>query len=206
MLFLFPLCICFAQPSEAGSYYSLFKNMSRKELSKQCEPEAQMYLVKNGMRVLDVGGDDGKMILFLAFTCDTVDYYLEDLNPDDSVFAPKFMALARKTVNPAVHFGLHQITGGDSTIPAKSKYFDRIIVRETFHHFAYPAQMLREFKRLLAPGGSIVITEPADQKKFKGCKLIPAQKLIDMFTSAGFKYVSTQKVIKADFLVYTFVL
>ena len=113
------------------------------------------------------------------------------------------MALAQKKINAHANFSVHQIIGGDSTIPAAGASFDRIIVRETFHHFEFPGPMLAELKRLLTRDGMLIISEPASQKNFKHCKLIEPPRLIEIVKSSGFKFVSSEKT-NTDFIVYNF--
>jgi 2-polyprenyl-3-methyl-5-hydroxy-6-metoxy-1,4-benzoquinol methylase len=191
-------------PSERGSYYKVFKTKDRDDISRHWAEEVSLYDIRNGMRVMDVGGSDGKMILPLSLICDTIDYCVEDIDPQNFAWTEPFMALARKNINPQAHFGLSQVQGGDSTIPAGGTY-DRILVRETVHHFKYPMQMLSEFRRLLAADGHIIVSEPTDQRKFKHCKLIATPQLQAMFVSAGFKLVS-QSVTRGGFVVYIFAL
>jgi 2-polyprenyl-3-methyl-5-hydroxy-6-metoxy-1,4-benzoquinol methylase len=194
----------FSQPPEPQGFYQTLLHTNPKSLGKYWNEEIDIYNIKNGMRLLDIGGSDGKLILPLTLICDTLDYYLEDIIPDYLFYAPKFMALAQKNINPHAKFSVHQILGGDSTIPATGT-FDRIIVRETFHHFEYPVQMLRELKRFMSQNGLLIISEPAEQKKFKYCKLDEPQKLIEMVESSGFKLVSSEKT-NNGFIVYVFAL
>src|ERR1039458_2410598 len=88
-----------SQSSEPQGFYQVLQHTNPKSLGKYWNDEIRTYQVKNGMRLLDVGGSDGKLILALALVCDTLDYYLEDINPGYLFYAPKFMALAQKNIN-----------------------------------------------------------------------------------------------------------
>jgi len=200
---LLSLCCISSPPSEKGSYYRVYKMKDRKGISDLWGEEIKLYGIKNGMKVMDVGGSDAKLILPLALVCDSIDYCVEDINSVNFYWEAPFMALAKKNINASADFSLSSIIGTDSTIPAAGKQFDRIIVRETVHHFKYPLQMIREFKRLLASDGTIVVSEPTNQKKFKHCKLLEPKNLIDIFASEGLKLVSETKT-KAAFIVYIF--
>lgn len=203
-VFLLSLCASAGPPSERGSYYRVFKTKDRESISRIWGEEVSLYGIRDGMRVMDVGGSDGKMILPLSLICDSIDYCVEDINGENFYWEKPFMELARKHINPQAHFAVSGILGGDSTIPATGVY-DRILVRETVHHFVYPMQMISEFKRLLAMRGTVIVSEPTDQKKFKHCKLIPAARLSAMFTAAGFKLQSMAET-KGGFAVYIFAL
>ena len=64
-------------------------------------------------------------------------------------------------------------------LPFADGSFDRIIVIDAYHHLADQAQSLREFVRLLAPGGWLLIEEP-DIEHF-GVKFVAlAEKLMLM--------------------------
>jgi 2-polyprenyl-3-methyl-5-hydroxy-6-metoxy-1,4-benzoquinol methylase len=203
ILFSFFLIDTIAQPSEKGSYYALFKKMDRNEVSKLWAEEVGYYHLHNGIRLLDIGGSDGKMIPLIALVCDSVDYYIEDINDRYFSHVKKFMGQTQQTINTNASFGLHYILGTDSTVTAADGLFDRIVIRETIHHFTHPSQMINECKRMLAKDGNIIVSEPADHKKFKHCKLISKDRLIDMFARAGLRLTSYNKT-KSDFLVYVF--
>lgn len=47
-----------------------------------------------------------------------------------------------------------------ATIPAEDASFDAILCSEVFEHLPDPLQALREFSRLLKPGGKLIITAP----------------------------------------------
>jgi 2-polyprenyl-3-methyl-5-hydroxy-6-metoxy-1,4-benzoquinol methylase len=202
-LLLFSICQALSQPSDNGSFYHVYQKAGKKDLYKYWLQEIVLYRIKDGTRLLDVGGSDGKLIIPLAMVCDSLDYSLEDINPQNFFYDAKFLGLAQKIINPAARFTLHQITGTDSAIPINHALFDRIVVRETFHHFDHPEQMVREFYRLLAPAGLLIISEPSNQKKFKVCRLIPADKLIQIVEGEGFHHKSHQTT-ESEFTVFVF--
>ena len=47
-------------------------------------------------------------------------------------------------------------------MPFEDSSLDGIFMLNCFHHLAHPAEALEEFERALAPGGRVVMTEPAN--------------------------------------------
>jgi SAM-dependent methyltransferase len=46
------------------------------------------------------------------------------------------------------------------SIPEKSAHFDAILCSEVIEHIPYPNEAIREFARLLKPGGTLILTAP----------------------------------------------
>lgn len=82
-------------------------------------------------------------------------------------------------------------------LPFADRSFDRVLVVDALHHFQEPQQALQELRRVLKPGGCLVIEEP-DIHRFavKGVALIekwllmrshfyPADEIRDRLTSLG---------------------
>lgn len=46
-------------------------------------------------------------------------------------------------------------------IPEDDNYFDAILCTEVFEHIPYPVETLKEFSRLLKPGGYLILTAPS---------------------------------------------
>jgi demethylmenaquinone methyltransferase/2-methoxy-6-polyprenyl-1,4-benzoquinol methylase len=66
-------------------------------------------------------------------------------------------------------------------IPFADASFERVIVVDAYHHLLDQAQSLREFWRVLAPGGRLVIEEP-DIRRF-GVKLLALAEKLALFRS-----------------------
>ena len=192
----------YSQCNESGTYYSIYKKQSKAKLRTRFKLEASQYHVKNGDKVLDLGGNDGSLIIPLSIVCDSLDYYLEDIHDTYFPMASETLSLAKQKLNPNIAYQIHTILGNDTAINLLGIYFDKIIVRETFHHFSNPSKILNEVKRLLAYSGELKIIEPTDHVKFKHCHLIEPDKLISILTAEEFRYISTFNT--SDMIIFTF--
>jgi ubiquinone/menaquinone biosynthesis C-methylase UbiE len=67
-------------------------------------------------------------------------------------------------------------------LPFASGQFDRILVRDAFHHFSDQSSALRELARVLAPGGRLAIEEP-DIRSFSVKTMAFLEKLFFMHSS-----------------------
>jgi SAM-dependent methyltransferase len=111
-------------------YDALYRDLIRRNLSA-------------GQQVLDAGcGRQMKVCKELSNTARVVGIDLDSALETDNREAP---------------FG---IRGDLSRLPFSSDYFDMVISRSVVEHLEDPAQVFREFHRVLKPGGKIVIVTP----------------------------------------------
>ena len=98
-----------------------------------------------GKRMLDIGAGDGATLVHLG-------------DPDGAVgleLFPDKLRLAREQLRNA---GL--LAGSAYALPFADNSFDHVIIRDVVHHLDTPAVMLRECRRVLAPGGRLDLLEP----------------------------------------------
>ena len=103
---------------------------------------------EDGLKVLDAGCGEGHLLELLIKRNKNNIYYGIDLTPE---------ALKKaKERCPDVRF----IEGDLSKIDIEDSFFDFIICTETLEHVDAYQKVINEFKRLLKPGGYLVITFP----------------------------------------------
>lgn len=92
----------------------------------------------------------------------------------------------------------HQAVKGDATImPFKSGTFDSILAGEVLEHLEEPSLLLREGKRVLKKGGTLVLTTPNRQsllnrlvhayEKPAHLSLFSQEELLSLFQEAGYR-------------------
>lgn len=105
--------------------------------------------------VLDAGCGDGFYLHLLANLCKSKLIGLDD--------NPKALDLARKYVNSQ---NLKLIEGDVKKMPFKSGQFDKIVCSEVLEHLPDDIAGLKEFRRVLKPGGLVAITVPSHNYPF----------------------------------------
>lgn len=123
-------------------------------------PELDIYGVRNGDTIADIGFGWAWLEGLLMLTMDSLTIYANDVDRQalkniDRVSG--FYLDLRETPNTNT---LHIVKGGSKTTNLPSAAFSKVIVRETFHHFAEPDTMLADLKRILKPDGRLFLTEP----------------------------------------------
>lgn len=107
------------------------------------EPLLKLLALRDGHRVLDVGGGTGRVAG--TFGCECVLVVLD-----------ASWTMARE----ATAKGLPACTGWAERLPFADGAFDRLIMVDVFHHLQDHIAAAREVVRVLAPGGIAVIEEP----------------------------------------------
>ena len=101
-----------------------------------------------GDRVLDVGCGTGAFLAALISDCDDIDAAGIDLSD-------QMLAKARDRLGPSVDLRL----GDAEILPHDDRGLDIVTSISMFHYLRDPDRALREARRVLRPGGRIVITD-----------------------------------------------
>lgn len=137
-----------AQGFDAGNYH-LSKAEYQEYMIKRTEPESTDNL-------LEVAA--GTCICGRAFAP-----YVKQVTCLDATSA--MLEVGKKE---AEHTGISNITfvkGIAEELPFLDNSFDIVISRLAFHHFVNPEEIFKEMKRVLKPGGKLVLMDMAPQKE-----------------------------------------
>ncbi len=94
-------------------------------------------------------------------------------------FAPAMVACCRKAY-PKKKF----VLGDAENLPFRDRSFDAVICFWSFHHIVYPEKVVEEIRRVLRPGGLVLIAT------FKDVKLNLAARIADWISDSYWGYVT----------------
>jgi SAM-dependent methyltransferase len=112
--------------------------------------EAALRRVAPGSRILDAGAGTQRYKKF----CSHLNYVSQDIAQYDGVGDDVGLQTG------SFDFGKLDIVSDIGSIPEPDASFDAIMCIEVFEHLPDPQPALREFGRLLKPGGTLIITSP----------------------------------------------
>jgi PEP-CTERM/exosortase A-associated glycosyltransferase len=104
-------------------------------------------------RVLDVGSGRGFVSCLIALAHQPAE--LVGVEPNQR-YLEQSRALAE--ANGVQSFSA--VTGRGEDLPAEPASFDRVLISEVLEHTREPVELLREAARVLAPGGTVLVTVP----------------------------------------------
>ena len=190
-----------------GYYNSNDKPWQFNKALRQMETELAKNLdLPAGSKVLDAGCGMGDVASFLASKhgLEVTGIDILDFNIDEAQ-----KRIKKRGLQSLVHIHLMSY----ANIDIEDEYFDAVYTMETFVHANNPAQVLREFYRVLKPGGKLVMFEYSHDpfesmsatavRDFTEMNKLAAMPAFQKFThgvlennlrKAGFKDIETQNI------------
>lgn len=153
--------------------------------------ELEFYDFQDGEAIADIGAGTGHIGLLIAAAQPNSQVTLTDTSP----FGVEFCR-GKVTLFPEL-YGLNRVTAvlgeqSDARLPAAT--FDKIIIRNTYHHFRKKRAMLASLRPALKPGGELLIAEPEMHGSGIDCKRSRnAFRTIEQVRLAGFRLVDNLK-------------
>lgn len=161
--------------------------------------ELEKYRLRKSDVVADVGGGIGMQAQILARA--GISCHVNELWLFHFYLKQEFTELPDSISNK-----LTLVKGSKKNAKLPLATFDAILIRNTFHHFKLPDEMLASIKLALKPGGRVIVLESftdrvcscedgKDQLESDNCELRQAfQVHVNAFSKAGFKRVREEEV------------
>jgi 2-polyprenyl-3-methyl-5-hydroxy-6-metoxy-1,4-benzoquinol methylase len=164
--------------------------------------ELAFYQISNGMQIADIGAGNGELCAVLCFVYDSVEVFCNDIDQ----MALRTISRKQSDLQDVMQSSrMHVIIGSKFSANLPENAFDRIIIRNTLHHFKRTGPMLASVLSALRDSGMLMISEPLYvSRKHNTCKkMIRETKILRMLTRAGFQ-LETKEALTYDTL-YLFV-
>ena len=154
-----------------------------------------------GIKILDLGCGNGNIINLLKKER-KADYYGLDISEN-------MIEEAKKKCGEDVKF-----TVGDSeNLPYQDGQFDIIICNASFHHYTNPESAIKEIKRVLKTGGTLILGDPTVPELLRGLfnKMLPytdsgdfkiygKKDIVPIFKAQGFEIENWKKLNYRTFI------
>jgi len=156
--------------------------------------EVKLLNLKDGDTLVDIGAAEGIINGLYSIIRNNLYQILTDV--DKKRLNNKAVKSSYKYLKTLYHptntFSYSLLLHGPDSLPLKSKSFDKILCRRSFHEFTKPAEMLKEIHRILRDSGNVVVMEGVAEKEGEiepVCKkpFLKADYIISVFTQNGFQ-------------------
>lgn len=197
LLSLFFACTAFAphpkrRPFNCGYYVS-----DTAAVYKFYQKSLQYIEVKTGEKVVSIGAQNGTMEVQLSFFRPGISWTLQDINArclNDTEFA-KVRGYYEGLFGRKTDGAFSLVLGAEDSTHLPTDAFDRVLLLNTYHELTNKATMLREIRRVLHPGGRLVLSEMVAGKageKRKDCGHFKPveEELLAELKQGGFSLVS----------------
>ena len=155
--------------------------------------EVDFYKIKPNQRIGEIGAGAGMFSLILSLGIKDIELHINEL--------PKWyldgISERFERASPLVKAkAFYLVNGKKDSSKLEGLNLDKIIVRNTFHHFSKKEEMLNSIKASLKKDGRLFIAEPTTKlTPSKLCKLILEETFIkETIENSGFELVKEQKL------------
>ncbi|MBI1225136.1 MAG: methyltransferase [Bacteroidetes bacterium] len=130
--------------------------------------ELAFYKIQNGMQVAEIGAGDGSFSLLLGLAFDSLQIYINDLDKDAVQYAASKIDRCKSVKESNQYF---TVEGKKKSTALESVHLDKVIIRNSFHHFSHQSEMLASIRQSLLPDGELFITDPViKEDEIPDCK------------------------------------
>jgi ubiquinone/menaquinone biosynthesis C-methylase UbiE len=167
--------------------------------------EIRLYEFDTGDIIADIGTGSGYFEIVLSKFCDSLQVYATDI---DSV-SVNHLATQLKflDLHDDKNITYNAVLGNEKSSLLPSNTFDKVIIRNTFHHFKYPLEMLQDCKRMMTKNARLFIVDILvdEVDRPPACSLHLTRKtFLNYFTNNGFVLTNETTLEYDNFKLFEF--
>lgn len=134
-----------------------FKKYLNNQFARDEFVEEQLAIIPKNSLLLDAGCGSQRYRL----NCDHLQYRGQDFG-QYSIDTKKSLGTEGVGGSSGYAYGKLDYVGDIWAIEESDSTFDAILCTEVFEHIPYPNEVIKEFSRLLKPGGKLILTAPSN--------------------------------------------
>lgn len=139
-----------------GPMLSRLRRYLNNQFERDAFVSAQLSRIRAGAALLDAGAGSQRY----RSQCGHLKYYAQDFAEFEVADKPGFADVRES--NERYAYGPLDFVGDVWRINAEDGKFNAILCTEVLEHIPYPVDAIREFSRLLRPGGVLILTAPSN--------------------------------------------
>jgi ubiquinone/menaquinone biosynthesis C-methylase UbiE len=167
--------------------------------------EVQLYEFKTGETIADIGTGSGYFEIVLSRFCDDLQVYAVEI---DSVSVGHLTTqLKFLDLNDERNITYNTVLGNAKSSLLPSNSFDKVIIRNTFHHFTYPIEMIEDCKRIMKKNAKLFIVDILVDEidRSPACMLhLPRRVFLNYLTNNGFVLTKETNLEYDNFKLFEF--
>jgi predicted methyltransferase len=155
-------------------------------------PEQDIYQIKPGDSIAEIGFGTGWMTAYMMMQYDSLTIYAEDIDRGACKHLPEVIDQYLTLRNRPQTNRIQIVKGKKKASELDVEIANKVIIRETFHHFRKPQSMMQDIYKITKRDGLVFIYELSTDitrfdKRDKTTRYAPDD-LIRLVESAGFKF------------------
>ncbi|MCC6723842.1 MAG: class I SAM-dependent methyltransferase [Saprospiraceae bacterium] len=155
--------------------------------------ELSFYKIRDGMKIAELGAGDGTFCLLLGLAFDSLTVYVNDVDRNAVKYAASKFEHC-ESIRASNRYLM--VEGKNKSTELEAVKIDKIIIRNSFHHFSHQPEMLASIRASLSPDGDLYITDPTllQDKKPECDKAMSLEALRAIIEANGFKIVEEKQL------------
>lgn len=173
------------------------------EMNSRIVEEILAYDIQANETIADIGTGEGYIPFFIGLLNMDNHIYLNELSTTKSSLLSDLFKKIPEKFSPS---SFEIITGKETNIRLPKKSCDKIIARQSYHHFVFKRKMLKSIARSLKKNGELIIVEPFKEDNLgHSCdKLMSRSQLLRELKKYGFILVHDQRIQDITMMKFKF--